>query len=423
MKQISEQTMKLLLTFCVIFTMSIYPQTWQVIGKMPVSVYGGQAVVHNNKIYILGGFSVASNSRVKLIQEYDPQSNTWSIPDSMKTGRSDFIAGIYSDSIFYAGGAGKNSSYSSSMEVWDFNSSPQIYKQNKYFDREYLTGQIVGGSLFFFGGDDQEEDDSNPPYMFEYNLTKSEVTFSDDSIYPAVFPSQQMSAILGNDIYIFGGAISVLTNTILKFNLTDKSFKIISTQLQKPRARGVAVSYDTNKILIIGGIDETNLPLSGTEVFAVNGNNAVVTPGPPLNYAREYPTAVNFNGDIYVFGGFDKNGQPVDQIEKYGSISNVATGSSSTPKSFELENNYPNPFNPSTHIKFKIARSTRVTVNIYSVLGKLVKTLTSKYYLPGEYNLTWNGTNNSGNFVPSGVYIYTLSSGYYSASKKMILLK
>ncbi len=415
--------MKFLLTFFVIFSISIYPQSWQVIGKMPVSVYGAQAVVHGNKIYILGGFSETLNSKVNFIQEYDPQSNTWSIPDSMKTGRSDFIAGVYSDSIFYAGGASKNSTYSSTMEVWDFNSPPQIYNENQYFDREYFTGQIVDGRFFFFGGDDQEEDDSHSPYMFEYNLTKSEVTFSDDSIYPAVFPSQQMSAALGNNIYIFGGAIGVLTNTILRFNLTNKSFKIISTQLQKPRARGVAVSLDTNKIIIIGGIDETNLPLARTEVFTVSGDNAAVTQGQSLNYAREYPAAVNYQGDIYVFGGFDKNGQPVEQIERYSSVSTVVTGLGNRPKTFKLENNYPNPFNPSTNIKFKIARSTRVTVNVYSVLGKLVKNLTSKYYLPGEYNLTWNGTNNSGNFVPSGVYIYRLICGYYSASKKMILLK
>ncbi len=414
--------MKVILTFFLLFPLAIYSQSWRVTGNMPVSVTGAQAVVHGSEIYILGGFSEVLNSKVNLIQEFDPQNNNWGEPDSMRIARANFIAGVFSDSVFYAGGTSTESNYSNSMEAWDFNSSPQIFKTDNFFNRDFTTGQIVNGSFYFFGGDDHE-DDSQSPYMFEYNLKKSQVTFSNNSIYNAVFPSQQMSAVLGNYIYIFGGALGVLSNTILRFNISDRSFKVISAELQKPRARGVAIPFGNNKIYIIGGMDETNQALSTVEVFTVNGDSALVSQGPSLNYARVDPIAVNYYNNIYVFGGSDKNGQPVSQIEELGPVSTVVSSKSTLPNSFELENNYPNPFNPSTHIKFKIALPAKVSVNIYSILGKLIKNLTSKYYQPGEYDLTWNGDNNLGNFVPSGVYIYRLTCGYFSTSKKMILLK
>ena len=413
--------MKLLLTFFAIFTVTMFSQTWQVVGEMPTPVSGGQAVVYGSKIYILGGFSETLNSNVNTIQVYDPQSKTWSEAGSMKVQRADFIAGVYSNKVYYAGGVSGNSPFSSSVEVWDFNSAPEVFKNENNFDRQYPTGQIINDNLYVFGGSVQN---ITSPYMFEYNLTKSKVTYTDNSMFPSLYPSQQMSAVIGNYIYLFGGARGVLINTILRFKIDSKEFETMSAELSKPRAGGVAVPYNGSSIIIVGGFDETHQALSSVDIFSTNEENGIVSPGPSLTYARVDPVAVNYYGDIYVFGGLDKEGQPVSQIEELTTATTVVNYNNNLPpQSFELENNYPNPFNPSTQIKFKIARSTEVSVDVYSILGKHIKNLTSKFYPPGEYNLTWNGVDDSGNQVPSGVYIYRLTSGYFSASKKMILLK
>lgn len=88
------------------------------------------------------------------------------------------------------------------------------------------------------------------------------------------------------------------------------------------------------------------------------------------------------------------------------------------PSSFALVGNYPNPFNSSTVIKFRLAESGHVTVEIFNVLGQRVETLVSGAIEAGEHELVWNGDN-----VPSGIYFYRLTAGDRSAIRKMALIK
>jgi len=86
-------------------------------------------------------------------------------------------------------------------------------------------------------------------------------------------------------------------------------------------------------------------------------------------------------------------------------------------------NCYPNPFNPNTSIKYSLTKSSKVNLQIYNLRGELVRTLVDENKTIGNYNITWNGTDDAGLKVSSGVYIYTLTSDYFTSSKKMILLK
>ncbi len=94
-----------------------------------------------------------------------------------------------------------------------------------------------------------------------------------------------------------------------------------------------------------------------------------------------------------------------------------------TPKSFELYNNYPNPFNPVTEIKFDVPTATNVELKIYNLLGAEVTTLHNDYTVPGTYTKLWNGTNDNGLNVPSGVYFYRIQTDGFVKTGKMILLK
>lgn len=93
------------------------------------------------------------------------------------------------------------------------------------------------------------------------------------------------------------------------------------------------------------------------------------------------------------------------------------------PKEFNLGTNYPNPFNPTTVIEFGIPKSERVTLEVFNVLGQRVKTLATKEYQAGFYRVTWDGTDNTGTPVASGVYFYRLQAGQFTESKTMMLLK
>ena len=87
-----------------------------------------------------------------------------------------------------------------------------------------------------------------------------------------------------------------------------------------------------------------------------------------------------------------------------------------------LHNNYPNPFNPVTTIKFEIPEQSIVKINVYSITGELVKTLTDTEVFSGTYFTKWNGTDEFNSDVSSGIYIYTLETEKAFLSKKMILL-
>jgi hypothetical protein len=92
------------------------------------------------------------------------------------------------------------------------------------------------------------------------------------------------------------------------------------------------------------------------------------------------------------------------------------------PKKFELFNNYPNPFNPSTTIRFSVAEDSNVKIVIFDQVGQEVKVLVNNYFSAGTYQETWDAHEN-GSFLSSGIYYYTLKAGSLIKTKKMVLLK
>jgi len=89
----------------------------------------------------------------------------------------------------------------------------------------------------------------------------------------------------------------------------------------------------------------------------------------------------------------------------------------------KLNSNYPNPFNPITHIAYSIRESGNVTLEVYNLKGQLVKSLLNEVIETGDYTITWNGTDNSNKSVSSGVYFYKMKTQNYNSTKKMILMK
>lgn len=91
---------------------------------------------------------------------------------------------------------------------------------------------------------------------------------------------------------------------------------------------------------------------------------------------------------------------------------------SNTPYEFRLDNNYPNPFNPTTNIQYSVASTSKVTLKIYDVLGNDIQTLVDDVKSPGQYTVTFDAHNFS-----SGVYFYQINAGSFTATKKLMLIK
>lgn len=116
-------------------------------------------------------------------------------------------------------------------------------------------------------------------------------------------------------------------------------------------------------------------------------------------------------------------------IERYlptGIGDNGRGSSSKLPRGFLLRQNFPNPFNPSTTIRFEIdatVAGSEVELSIYSLRGKRVRTLVSEKMDPGTHALHWDGTDDRGSPLPSGIYIYRLQVGEDRSTRKMLLAR
>jgi flagellar hook assembly protein FlgD len=97
--------------------------------------------------------------------------------------------------------------------------------------------------------------------------------------------------------------------------------------------------------------------------------------------------------------------------------------SGTMPSRYALEQNYPNPFNPTTVIEYQTLEAGRVTLEVFSVLGEKVATLVNGFQEAGYYQQEWNGRDQSGRQVASGLYIYRLQAGDFSGVRSMVLMK
>lgn len=94
-----------------------------------------------------------------------------------------------------------------------------------------------------------------------------------------------------------------------------------------------------------------------------------------------------------------------------------------TPFDYRLYNNFPNPFNPQTQISYDVPKSSFVKVDIYNALGQHIKTLVNSGQNPGHYEITWNGTDDSGKFMGTGLYFCRMEGEGFQKSIKLALLK
>ncbi len=116
------------------------------------------------------------------------------------------------------------------------------------------------------------------------------------------------------------------------------------------------------------------------------------------------------------FNGLETKHEDLEQSVVFGVDSEVV-------RKFELAQNFPNPFNPTTTLQFQVAKDSRVSLKIYNLLGKEVKTLVNELKVAGSYNVSWDGLNNQNESVSTGVYFAKIQAGSFSKIVKMSLIK
>lgn len=174
-----------------------------------------------------------------------------------------------------------------------------------------------------------------------------------------------------------------------------------------------------NSVLIAGQPADPNSSYTIVSSDRVVGYLQTLFGIQPANLAI-YPISVFQAAQEYVAG--------IDTLRFSSTGHNVVTGVSDRTKTeviknFELRQNYPNPFNPGTTISFRVDRSSAVTLIVYDLLGNKIRTLINKRLPAGDHSIRWDGQDDRGIQVASGLYFYKLTVGRQQALRRMLLLR
>jgi hypothetical protein len=180
-----------------------------------------------------------------------------------------------------------------------------------------------------------------------------------------------------------------------------------------------------NNELYVGGNFTNAGSVSANAIAKWDGSNwASLGNGFGTPYYRTVRAIAVVGSDIYAGGVFSTaDGVTVNNIARYSCFSTVTSIDDDNineiiPHTFNLDQNYPNPFNPTTTIRFNISKIGLVKISVYDILGREVRVLVNEEKKPGVYSITFDAKN-----LASGIYFYSIRTGEYFQSKKMILLK
>ncbi len=183
---------------------------------------------------------------------------------------------------------------------------------------------------------------------------------------------------------------------------------------------GIVVAWSDSR----SGIQRGYFQVLREDGYHIGANTPVSTGSSP--FLERHPAVSLNNGFVFCSWVDNRNaGRGFDVFLNYDQYTATDVGdvNISLPKQFELEQNFPNPFNPQTIIRYELRKAQAVTLVIYNTLGQQVRTLVDDYQTAGSYTVTWDGTSSTASQVSSGIYFYRLQAGDYSETRKMTLLK
>ncbi len=170
-------------------------------------------------------------------------------------------------------------------------------------------------------------------------------------------------------------------------------------------------------------------------IIAYGGGSEVTTNGGGFESGRRYyqfirPTVVNQDGStewpsevsLATIPWVESN-LPIETPPDLTQATSVADDGDALPKTFALEQNYPNPFNPETSIEYRVATASDVKIQVFNVVGQLVRTLVDERQSPGAYKVTWRGNNDRGEPVSTGLYFLKMKAADFNKVQKMTLLR
>ena len=251
---------------------------------------------------------------------------------------------------------------------------------------------------------------SNPLMNDENNMSlasaiRPEITFTSGDSFQIDIKVQDVTNLFGLSFELqysqeqYVSPVSVLTDPFIGSDLVV----LIHEEIGKV---SVGVSRKSGQ----GGISN-----SGAVIQILMSGNKTAPSGTQVDLSLLNVVAIDPQGNSINF--------IVENGEFTTSVNPLMNRSDKIPTSFHLSQNYPNPFNPQTNISFQIPKTTQVVLKIFDIVGQEIHTLINREMPAGDHEVIWDGRDNNGREMASGVYIYMLKAGDFMDSRKMIFMQ
>ncbi len=186
-------------------------------------------------------------------------------------------------------------------------------------------------------------------------------------------------------------------------HLSKAILVVMAIQLQQANAQNLVLQDTT---------------ITTTATFSANS----ITAGPNFSIASTGDVILSAETIAVIPQFFVVQGGKLQVVSGAPPVS-VETEDPLIPDEFIVHQNFPNPFNPETEIRFALTKDSHVVINIYNTLGQQIGTLTDSQYSAGFHSVHWDDKDGNGSHVSSGVYLYQIQAGEFSQVKKMSLIR
>lgn len=239
----------------------------------------------------------------------------------------------------------------------------------------------------------------------------------------AVFLYQNVYRVTGEGPYTFEVVLYNNGNILFQYKELNNILADYTVGIQNHTADdGLTIAFNTPYLH-----DSLAVLISKHSWVSVQPMSGTIPGGQSLTLQLTFQTNNFPQGDFWaslqILSNDPDEGTFVIPIHMTVSVTGLEEEGDLAVQSFQLYQNSPNPFNPTTQITYQLPEAADVQLVVYNLLGQKVKTLVNAHQMPKTYRVTWDGTNEQGVKVASGVYIYRLKAGKHIATRKMILMK
>ena len=376
------------------------------INKLPPNISDlSIEIISENEILILVEVDNASEVELMVKNQYD---------------HNDFISILMSDDGFGADMTAYDNIYSAIIQGNDYNNSIKYYFRSSNSDAMVLSPKKAQWEFYVHTFDQQNLPDSTI-VINEINYNSADNHDSGDWVelynpYDVMIDISQWQFKdevndhifhIPDSTFLISGGFIVLCNDTNNFKNTYPSVNNFIGNFDFGLSGGgeLVRIFDENSFLIDSVLYDDVHPWSDN----ADGNGQtleLINPHIDNSLAENWTSSQEFGTPGSINSGFLSNSKE-----------------SITSSRIEIFNNYPNPFNPTTSIRYYLPENSHIKVTIYDLLGSTIKNIADDFRYFGYHKHQWDATNNQGQPVSAGVYLYTIEAGDFRQTKRMVLLK